>query len=159
MESLRSLDAQDWEIGFESSAAFTKGTPILALTGFHPASLSWDTVKASFETRVALDTTRAVPAKGRRCSRSRGARLGLDGDSGLLRVGVGDARSRYTLFALARLADVDTALEEGAIFDADALCNHIPGQGAFTANVNPVAGIDVAAHLAQNDYFTGRDIR
>src|SRR3984957_20352094 len=115
MESLRSLEAQDWEIGFESSAAFTKGTPILALTGFHPASFSWDAVKASFGNWVALDTTRAVPAEGRRCSRLRKARLGLDGDSGLLRVGVEDARCRYTLFALARLADVDAALEEGAI--------------------------------------------
>jgi hypothetical protein len=35
------------------------------------------------------------------------------------------------------LLDVDAALEEGAVFDADALCNDIPSQGTFTADVYP----------------------
>jgi hypothetical protein len=33
-----------------------------------------------------------------------------------------------------------------------------PDQGTFTADVHTVAGIDVAAHLAQNHHFTGTDI-
>ena len=53
-----------------------------------------------------------------------------------------------------RLADLHAALEEGAIADTDALCNHIPDQGTFTADVHTVAGIDVATYLAQNHHFT-----
>ena len=83
--------------------------------------------------------------------------LRLNGDGLLL--GVGNGRGRHAFFSLARLADVDAALEEGTILDADALCDHITSQGAFAADVYPVAGIDVAAHLAQNHYFAGRDIR
>jgi hypothetical protein len=58
-----------------------------------------------------------------------------------------------------RLADLHAALEEGAIANTDALCNHIPDQGAFTADVHTVAGIDVAAYVAQNHHFTSRDVR
>src|SRR6202034_1162879 len=64
----------------------------------------------------------------------------------------------WGVFALARLTNVDTALEEGAIFNADALRNDIAGQRTFAADVDTVAGIDVAAYLTQHDYFAGRDI-
>src|ERR1700756_3018662 len=57
------------------------------------------------------------------------------------------------------LADVDAALEEGAIFDRDALRDHVAGQRAFAPDVDAVAGIDIAAHLAQHHDFAGRDIR
>jgi hypothetical protein len=48
---------------------------------------------------------------------------------------------------LPRFADVDAALEEGAIANADALCGHIPGQRTFTADVHTVAGIDITAYF------------
>jgi hypothetical protein len=56
-------------------------------------------------------------------------------------------------------ADLHAALEEGTIANTDPLCNHIPDQGTFTADVHTVAGIDVAAYLAQNHHFPSRDIR
>src|ERR1700733_3787158 len=86
------------------------------------------------------------------------AALRLDGHSGFLRIGIRHARHR-AFFALARFADVDATLEESSIFNADALRDHIPSQGPFTADIDPVAGIDVAAYLAQNHNFTGRDVR
>jgi len=55
------------------------------------------------------------------------------------------------------LLDVDAALEEGAILDADACRGYVAGQGALGANVNPVGGGDIAAYLAQNDDFAGGD--
>jgi hypothetical protein len=58
-----------------------------------------------------------------------------------------------------RLADLHAALEKGAITNTDVLCNHIPDQGTFTADFHTIAGIDIAANLAQNHHFTGRDIR
>jgi len=79
----------------------------------------------------------------------------MNGGSGGLPVIAGDSGNH----SLARFADVDAALEEGPITNADALCGHIPGQGTFTADVYTVAGIDVADHFAKNDYFTGSDIR
>jgi hypothetical protein len=38
------------------------------------------------------------------------------------------------------------------------LCNYIPDQGTFTADVHTVAGIDVAMHRSQNHPFAGTDI-
>ena len=55
------------------------------------------------------------------------------------------------------LADVDTALEERAIFNADASCGHIAGEGAFRTDVHAVSGIDVALELAENDDLAGAD--
>ena len=54
-----------------------------------------------------------------------------------------------------RLANVDAALEERAILDRDALRDHVAGQRAFAANVHAVAGVDVAAHLAQHHDLAG----
>jgi hypothetical protein len=67
--------------------------------------------------------------------------------------------SNHPIFLLARFADVDAALEEGAIPYADALRGHIPGQGTFAADVYTVAGVDVADYFAKNNYFTGSDVR
>src|ERR1700678_2748954 len=56
------------------------------------------------------------------------------------------------IYSPGRLADLHAAIEEGAIPNTDALCNHIPDQGTFPAHVHTVAGIDVAAYLAQNHH-------
>jgi hypothetical protein len=63
------------------------------------------------------------------------------------------------IYSPVRLADLHAAIEEGAVPNTDALCDHIPDQGTFTAHVHTVAGIDVAAYLAQNHHFTSRDVR
>jgi hypothetical protein len=86
------------------------------------------------------------------------ARLRLNGASGGLRVIVG-APSNHHAISLPRFADVNAALEEGAIANADALCGHIPGQRTFTADVHTVAGIDITAYFAKNHHFPGSDIR
>src|SRR5271165_600458 len=59
---------------------------------------------------------------------------------------------------LARLADVDSALEERSIFDRDPLRDHVAGQGAVCADVYPVRGVDVALHLAEHHHFPGLDV-
>ena len=55
------------------------------------------------------------------------------------------------------LLDVDAALEEGAIFNADAGGSHVACQGTFGADVDAIGSGDIAADLAQNDDFTGVD--
>src|ERR1700691_5832915 len=55
------------------------------------------------------------------------------------------------------LLDVDTALEEGAIFNADAGCSHVAGQRAFGANVDTIGGSNIAADLSKHDDFAGVD--
>ena len=75
-------------------------------------------------------------------------------------LGVSGAAGPVTLWelpALLRASDVDAALEEGAVLDADARRGHVAGQSAFGADVDPVGGGDIAAHLAQNDDFAGGD--
>jgi hypothetical protein len=125
---------------------------------FYWASRSWHPVKACFGNwsvrRHRAGSTGGGPALP---VRGKSVCLRLNGDGLLL--GVGGRRGGHALFSLAWLADIDAAFEEGSILDADALGNHITSQGTFAADVHPVAGIDVAAHLAQNHYFAGRDIR
>jgi hypothetical protein len=53
-----------------------------------------------------------------------------------------------------RPADLHAALEEGTLANTDALCSHISDQGTFTADIHPVAGIDVAAYPALDHHFT-----
>lgn len=55
------------------------------------------------------------------------------------------------------LFNVDTAFEEGAIFDADASCRYVSGQGPLCTDIDTVSCIDVAANLAQDDNFAGVD--
>ena len=42
------------------------------------------------------------------------------------------------------LADVDAALEECAVFNADAGRGHVAGEGAFRADVDAIGGGDIA---------------
>src|SRR5262249_3785709 len=112
--------------------------------------------------------TRAIPGLK---PASRSART-LDGDTKTsshprwrLRAGSCD-RGFLNGFALgravhvldARLANVDAALEVGAVFDADALADDVAGKRAFIADVDTVAAGDVALHLAQDHDFLGVDI-
>src|SRR5579884_4528973 len=76
------------------------------------------------------------------CFRLRSARVRLD--FGLL---------------ISGLADINAALEEGAILNRDALRYDIARERAFAADVHSVTGVHVAAHFAEDDNFTGRDVR
>jgi len=58
---------------------------------------------------------------------------------------------------LVGLADIDAALEECAVFNADTGRGHVAGQGAFGTDVHAVGGGDVAAHLAQDNHFARGD--
>ncbi len=58
----------------------------------------------------------------------------------------------------ASFADVDTALEEGAIFDRNACSHNVSGQGTVAADVNPIAGRQISAYFAENDDFTSANI-
>jgi hypothetical protein len=51
---------------------------------------------------------------------------------------------------LVGLADVNSALEEGAITNNDAPRHHIPDQKTSAANVHTVAGIHITAHRPGN---------
>ena len=55
------------------------------------------------------------------------------------------------------LLDIDAALEERAIFNADAGGSHVAGQGTFGADVDAIGGGDIAADLAEHDDFAGVD--
>ena len=61
-------------------------------------------------------------------------------------------------FDVVGLADVDSAFEVGAILDGDASGGDVPGEGAFAADVDAVAGIHIAAHLAEDDDLAGGDV-
>ena len=58
----------------------------------------------------------------------------------------------------AGLADVDAALEEGAVFDGDAGSDDVAGEGAFGADVDAVGGLAVAADFAEDDDLAGHDV-
>src|SRR5260370_35582648 len=53
------------------------------------------------------------------------------------------------------LADINPALEERAIFDADARRGHVAGEGAFSTNDHAVSGGNVATDLFQHHSFAG----
>src|ERR1700678_1837064 len=63
-----------------------------------------------------------------------------------------------SVLGIARFTDVDAALEECAVFDGDARGGYVAGERAFAADVYAVAGMHVAAHLAQHDYLARRDV-
>src|SRR5208282_4585420 len=83
-------------------------------------------------------------------ARSRGHRLG----SFLLGLVL---RLRFLIF-LFGVAYFDAALENRAFFNADAMRNHVTGEHPFATDVQPVRALDVALHLAHDDYFIGDDI-
>src|SRR5208337_980081 len=64
----------------------------------------------------------------------------------------------FAISLLAGLADINPALEIGAVFDADALRDHVSRERAFAPDVHPVAGRQVAANFAQHHDFARRDI-
>jgi hypothetical protein len=59
---------------------------------------------------------------------------------------------------VAWLADVDAALEEGAVFDGDAGGDDVAGEGTFAADVDAVGGLAVAADFAENDDLASADV-
>jgi hypothetical protein len=59
---------------------------------------------------------------------------------------------------VAWLADVDAALEEGAVFDGDASRDDVAGEGTFGANVDAIGGLAVAANFAEDDDFASADV-
>ena len=59
---------------------------------------------------------------------------------------------------VAWLADVDAALEEGAVFDGDAGGDDVAGEGAFAADVDAIGGLAVAADFTENDDLAGADV-
>jgi len=56
------------------------------------------------------------------------------------------------------LADVDSALEERAILNADTGGSYIAAERAFRADIHTVGRGDIAANLAQNHDFAGSDV-
>src|ERR1035438_10391931 len=56
-----------------------------------------------------------------------------------------------------RLADIDSALEEGPILNADARRGDISSERAFRANVYAIGGRHVAVNLAHNHDFASAD--
>jgi len=56
------------------------------------------------------------------------------------------------------LLDVDSALEERAIFNADACCRDVAIQRALCANINPVCRRNVPAYLAEDHNLASRDV-
>src|SRR5436305_10641391 len=75
-----------------------------------------------------------------------------------LRLGGAGLFLGFVLDLLAGLADVDATLEEGAIFDRDALGDHIAGQRTFVADVHTVGGGQVAADLAEDNDLARVDV-
>jgi len=54
---------------------------------------------------------------------------------------------------LAGFPDIDAALEEGPVFDGDAGGHDVTGERTVAADINPVAGSEVAAHFSQDNDF------
>src|SRR5205807_7346404 len=63
----------------------------------------------------------------------------------------------FAIGLLPGLANINAALEESAIFNGDALGDHVAGQRAFAADLYPVAGVQVTAHLADDHDLTRAD--
>src|SRR5579859_6576332 len=87
--------------------------------------------------------------------------LGMSGGGGSFRSDGGRVNLSLTVSAvglLVRLLDINAALEVGAVFDADALGNHITDEGAFIADIHAVAGGEVALHLADHHDLAGGDV-
>src|SRR5262249_5748378 len=67
-------------------------------------------------------------------------------------------RARLSLFyRFVRGANVNLALKESPVCDADAWGRHVAGQRPLAANVQPVGGVDVANNLALDHDFASRD--
>ena len=62
------------------------------------------------------------------------------------------------LVGLAAFADVDAAFEEGAVFDGDAGGDDVAGERTVAADVDAVAGGQIAADFAEDDDLAGVDV-
>ena len=51
-----------------------------------------------------------------------------------------------------------TATQHVAVFDADALADHVAGESAFAADVHAIAAFDIAGDFAHDYDFTSGDI-
>src|ERR1700677_523118 len=60
--------------------------------------------------------------------------------------------------ALATFADINSALEECAVFDGDAGRDNITGEGTIAADIDAIAGGKIAAHFAEDHDFTRVDV-
>src|SRR3989442_5111259 len=69
-----------------------------------------------------------------------------------------NSRLVFAIRLLPSFADVDSAFEEGAVFDRDARRNHIAGERTITADVNAVARREIATNFSQHATFTGIDV-
>src|SRR5580693_7887242 len=114
-----------------------------------------------FPQRCASSTLRQMPRKDTKAPAAAGAfafwpesmiSLHSDGFGRLRR-----CRGSRSILLRVRLADIDAALEKGAIFNADASRGHIAGQRALGPDIHAIARGDVAAHLAQDHDLAGSD--
>ena len=55
-------------------------------------------------------------------------------------------------------AHLHAALQNGPVFNADALGDHIARQCTFAADVQTICALNVALHLAQDHNFAGADV-
>jgi hypothetical protein len=55
-------------------------------------------------------------------------------------------------------AHLHAALQNGSVFNADALGDDVSRERAFAADVQTVGALNVALHLAQDHNFTGDDV-
>src|SRR5215469_16012960 len=69
-------------------------------------------------------------------------------------------RNRFlaVVLLLSGLANVDTTLEESAVFNADALGYNVTGERTFVADIHAITGGEIAANFPQNDHFAGIDV-
>src|ERR1043166_1208053 len=71
-------------------------------------------------------------------------------------------RSFYFFFLpihlLSSLADIDSALEEGAVFDGDSGCHYVAGERTVAADIYAVAGAQVSLYFAEHYDFAGIDV-
>src|SRR5205085_10112225 len=95
--------------------------------------------------------TRA-PAEGREKLYARGH--GRRRRTGLRRERIELAGPDLAVGLLVGLLNVDPALEEGAIFNADALRHDVTGERALIADVHTIGGVEVAPHLADHHNLT-----
>src|SRR5579862_9290006 len=65
---------------------------------------------------------------------------------------------RLGLVGLSAFADVDATFEECAVFDGNAGGDDVAGEGAVAANVDPVAGGEIATDFAEHNDLTGIDV-
>src|SRR5271154_7160655 len=59
---------------------------------------------------------------------------------------------------LSTFANVDATFEEGAVFDGDASGDDVAGEGTVAADIDAIAGGEIATNLAEDNDLTGGDV-